>query len=91
VLLGPTAGKAVATVDLAEVRAALQGRARSLGAEVDFTLGRLELTVVEPPNWQILGPLVWAEIERAHLIFRRTTVEGVLRRRVVLDGRLPEM
>jgi hypothetical protein len=45
--------------------------------------------VVDPPNWQVLGPLVWAECERAHLVFRRTKVTGLLKRRVVLDGRLP--
>jgi hypothetical protein len=54
-----------------------------------FTLGALELTVVDPPNWQLLGPLVWAECERAHLVFRRTQTREVLRRRVELHGRLP--
>jgi hypothetical protein len=51
----------------------------------------LELTVVDPPSWRILGPLVWAECERALRIARRQPTEALQRRRVVLDGRLPEL
>jgi hypothetical protein len=47
--------------------------------------------VVDPPNWQLLGPLVWAECERALVIARRQPTEDLQQRRVVLDGRLPEM
>jgi hypothetical protein len=56
-----------------------------------FTLGALRLTLVDPPNWQMLGPLVWAECERALIIARRAPYEGVLERRVELNGRLPEL
>jgi hypothetical protein len=38
----------------------------------------------------VLGPLVWAECERALVIARRAPFEGLLERRVVLDGRLPD-
>jgi hypothetical protein len=58
---------------------------------VVFTFGLLELTVVDPPNWQVLGPLAWAECERALIIARRKPTEALQVRRVVLDGRLPEM
>ena len=53
-------------------------------------MGCLELTVVDPPNWQLLGPLVWAECERALTIAKRQPYENVLRRSVTLNGRLPE-
>jgi hypothetical protein len=56
-----------------------------------FTFGLLELTVVDPPNLRILGPLVWAECERAPRIARRQPTEALQRRRVVLDGQLPEL
>lgn len=54
-----------------------------------LTTGALELTVVDPPNWQLLGPLVWAECERALVIARRGGVSGLQRRKVELGGRLP--
>lgn len=95
ILLGPTSETTVSTALLEPLRAALTEKVTAVtpgGAQapvVTYTLGALELTVVDPPNWQLLGPLVWAECERAHLIVRRSKVDGVLRRRVVLDGRLP--
>jgi GGDEF domain-containing protein len=57
---------------------------------VVYTMGCFELTVVDPPNWQVLGPLVWAECERALVIIKRQPYEGVLSRTVALHGRLPE-
>lgn len=97
VLLGPTAARPVSDSLLPPLRAALTERVEALtpGAgephPVRYTLGALDLTVVDPPNWQVLGPLVWAECERAHMVFRRTKQAGVLRRRVELNGRMPPL
>lgn len=86
ILLGPTSELRATTDQLSSLRAELARRVPG----VEFTMGAFELTVVEPPNWQVLGPLVWAELERAHLILRRSKVDGVLRRRVEMHGRLPD-
>lgn len=97
VLLGPTADQPVTAELLPKMRAALEARVLAATPEdgepkreTKFTLGALELTVVDPPNWQMLGPLVWAECERALFIARRAPYDGVLKRRIVLDGRLPD-
>jgi GGDEF domain-containing protein len=86
VLMGPTAELRASTEQLPGLRAELSRRVPG----VEFTVGAVELTVVEPPNWQVLGPLAWAELERAHLIVRRSRVDEVLRRRVEMHGRLPD-
>jgi len=54
------------------------------------TVTLLEFTVDQPSHWQVLGPLLWAELERAHVMERlgRTT-ESVQRRRIRLDGFVP--
>jgi GGDEF domain-containing protein len=88
-LLGPTAQREVGWELVAPLREALRTHLAPLGTPLDFTLGALELTVVDPPSWQVLGPLIWSEVERALVVFRRTGLTEVLRRRVVLDGRLP--
>jgi len=96
-LLGPTAEQAV-TPELAEqARAAMAQAVREVtpddGAPRDeprFTVGLLELTLVDPPNWQVLGPLAWAECERALIIARRSPAAGVQRRHLALNGRLPD-
>ncbi|MEW5741935.1 MAG: GGDEF domain-containing protein [Myxococcota bacterium] len=85
VLLGPTADQPISDALVPAMREALRVRLPSL----TFTLGALELTVVDPPNWQVLGPLAWAECERALIIARRGGVGSIQRRRVVMDGRLP--
>ncbi len=87
VLLGPTADVRVSPALLPPLREAL---AEAL-PELRFTFGLLALTVVEPPNWQLLGPLVWAECERALMIARRQPTEALQARRVVLNGRLPDL
>ena len=98
VLLGPTADQAVNANLLPMLREVLPAKVAAVtptdaepAKPVQFTFGLLELTVVEPPNWQILGPLVWAECERALMIARRKPTESLQVRRVVMDGRLPEM
>jgi GGDEF domain-containing protein len=54
------------------------------------TVAVMELTVDQPSHWQVLGPLLWAELERAHVMERlgRTT-EAVQHRRIRLDGFVP--
>ncbi len=98
VLLGPTADRPLTPELLPALRETLP-RAVAQVTPVDdqpasplrFTLGQLRLVVVDPPHWQVLGPLVWAECERALVIARRQPFEGVTERRVVLDGRLPDL
>ncbi len=44
----------------------------------------------DPSHWQVLGPLLWAEIERAHVIARRGLAAGEIQERELrLDGRVP--
>jgi GGDEF domain-containing protein len=54
-----------------------------------FTVGTLSLTLVEPQNWQIIGPTVWAECERALFIAKRTKDFKGIQRRIEFNGRLP--
>jgi len=98
ILLGPTADQRVSAELLPRLREVLPAKVAEVTPEdaepkkpVVFTFGLLELTLVEPPNWQIIGPLVWAECERALLIARRKPTEALQVRRVVMDARLPEM
>lgn len=91
ILLGPTSDTRVSADLLPKLRDVLPAKVAAVvpGAVVKFTFGLLELTVVEPTNWQILGPLVWAECERSLMIARRAPTEALQQRRIVLDGRLP--
>jgi GGDEF domain-containing protein len=56
--------------------------------EVGFTVAMLELEVHSPSHWQVLGPLVWAEAERALAVERLGEARGVQRRRIDLAGTL---
>lgn len=87
-LFGPTADRAVSPELIQHLKDVLPAK---VGKPIRFTFGLLELSVVDPPNWQLLGPLVWAECERALMIARRQPTEALQRRRVVLDGRLPDL
>ena len=58
-------------------------------APVEFTVSALRLTVRDPSHWQVLGPLLWAEIERAHVIARRGLASGIQEREIRLEGRVP--
>jgi len=54
------------------------------------TVTLLEFTVDQPSHWQVLGPLLWAELERAHVLERQErTQDTVQRRRISLDGFVP--
>jgi len=57
-------------------------------APVDFTVSALRLTVRDPSHWQVLGPLLWAEIERTHVMARRGLASGIQERVLQLDGRV---
>jgi GGDEF domain-containing protein len=57
-------------------------------APVEFTVSALRLTVRDPSHWQVLGPLLWAEIERAHVIARRGLASGIQERTLSLEGRV---
>jgi len=89
-LLGPTADQHVEPALAQRAREAMEQAVREVGPELRFTVGLLELTVVDPPNWQVLGPLAWAECERALMIARRMPGAGVQKRHVALNGRLPD-
>ncbi|MFL5345817.1 MAG: diguanylate cyclase domain-containing protein, partial [Hyalangium sp.] len=54
------------------------------------TVTLLEFTVDQPSHWQVLGPLLWAELERAHVLERQERTKDVVqRRRIRLDGFVP--
>ncbi|MGQ0505600.1 MAG: diguanylate cyclase domain-containing protein [Myxococcaceae bacterium] len=53
--------------------------------EVAFTAALLRLEIFAPSHWQVLGPLVWAEAERA-LVLQRTQPTGVQHRKLNLEG-----
>ncbi|QSQ13935.1 diguanylate cyclase [Myxococcus landrumensis] len=54
-----------------------------------WTVSLLEVTVDSPSHWQVLGPLLWAELERAHVMQRSGRAEGLQRRRLRLDASIP--
>jgi len=58
------------------------------GARVDFTVSALRLRIFDPAHWQVLGPLVLSEIERAQVMARRGLASGIQERAVRLEGRV---
>ncbi|XXF80074.1 GGDEF domain-containing protein [Myxococcaceae bacterium GXIMD 01537] len=95
-LLVPSSQREVREEDGAATRARLAADARAAlpegTAEADvpgFTVSLLELTVDQPSHWQVLGPLVWAELERAHVMERTGRASGLQRRRLNLGGFVP--
>jgi GGDEF domain-containing protein len=94
-LLGPTADVTLEKLTLSQIESAvIEQIERVIGTQPGWrpklTIGALRLTVVDPSHWQVLGPLVWAECERALLVSRRGNKKEMQHRRVVLDGRLPD-
>jgi Diguanylate cyclase, GGDEF domain len=89
-LLAPSSGLTLAAQSGAQARAALEAAARAaLPAEAEvpgFTLAQLSLRVRAPSHWQVLGPLVWAELERAFVLARMGGAEGVQERTLELAG-----
>jgi len=55
----------------------------------EFTVSLLRLKLRAPSHWQVIGPLTWAECERAHVLQRSGTVQGVQERMLDLAGPVP--
>jgi GGDEF domain-containing protein len=93
VLLVPTSGLTVTEGLREPTRSRLSADARAAlpaGAEApDFTLALLELTIEQPTHWQVLGPLVWGELERAYTLERMGNAGGLQQRRLKLGGFVP--
>jgi len=91
-LLGPTSSERISaeakTQAEAKLREAVRGLLQQRGSThpVDFTVSALRLEISQPSHWQVLGPLVWAESERAHVLERRGEGGGVQHRRIELGG-----
>lgn len=92
-LLVPTSGLLVTEALRESARTRLTADARAAlppGAEApDFTLALLELTIEQPTHWQVLGPLVWGELERAYTLERMGNAGGLQKRRLQLGGFVP--
>src|SRR5271165_6199134 len=55
---------------LVEAVADFRAKEPRLPEPMHFTLGLARLQVMDPSHWQVLGPLVWAEAERTHVLAR---------------------
>jgi GGDEF domain-containing protein len=87
VLFGPLSEQTVTPELTRTLRSSLRQNAR---LPVEYSVGLLELLISGPSHWQVLGPLVWAECERTLVLARRAPYDGVLKRKIALDGGLPE-
>jgi hypothetical protein len=98
VLLPPSSERAIDADMEGQARDALQkqvpervaraGQPRAAG-ELEYTIALLHLIVEQPSHWQVLGPLIWAESERALVLARAGAASGVQRRRIPLEGAVP--
>ncbi len=97
-LLVPSSGLVLAPSHVGAAAGALRDAADAFRAREGaprtgpgFTVSALRLRIVDPSHWQVLGPLLWAEIERAHVLARRgLVIEGQIQERELqLDGRVP--
>jgi hypothetical protein len=92
-LLVPTSGLSVTETLRESARPRLAADARAALPEgagaPDFTLALLELTIEQPTHWQVLGPLVWGELERAYTLEHLGNAGGLQRRRLQLGGFVP--
>ncbi len=86
VLFGPIAEQRVTPELVEQMRAKLMKEAPVLSPALAFSLAMVELTLVSPSHWQVIGPLVWAECERALVMEQRAGPLGVQKRRIELDG-----
>lgn len=94
VLFPPSAGETVEEPLRARTRERLVKATEPLlegGPALEFTVSLLRLEIAQPSHWQVLGPLVWAEAERAHVLERRGGAAGVQRRRIELGAAIPLM
>ena len=94
-LLVPSSGLQLAPAHLGLAGEALRDATEAFRARegtprgpVGFTVSALRLSVADPSHWQVLGPLLWAEIERAHVLARRGLAAGIQERALQLDGRV---
>ena len=97
VLLVPSADTELVPAHVTTARAAMRDAAAGLRAEVpalpvglDATVTGLSLRVHDPSHWQVLGPLVWGELERTHVVGRRGDAgeARIVARTLRLDGRV---
>jgi GGDEF domain-containing protein len=95
VLFAPSSQTALQAQHRTEAKAALAQAVADFRASeprlpepLGFTLGLARLRVVDPSHWQVLGPLVWAEAERTHVLARAGKADGILLRSVDLGGRV---
>jgi len=96
VLFLPSSGEELAEAHLDRAKAALVEvtsalAASGLSTNLAYTLSALRLRVFDPSHWQVLGPLLVAEIERAHVMARRGLASGIQERELRLDGRVPTL
>lgn len=78
----------LARARLAEAEARFRGGEPRLTTKVEFTLGLGRVRIVDPSHWQVLGPLVWAEAERIHVLARAGKGEALLERTLDLAARV---
>jgi GGDEF domain-containing protein len=71
---------------LAQLTAVRVPELSARGLAPAFTVAALDLVIDRPFHWRVLGPLVWAEAERALAVVRTGRGEEVQRRKVSLDG-----
>ena len=86
VLMGPTSDARLAADSEAVARAALQAATSAWKPALEFTIALLDFELVAPSHHEVIGPLVWAECERALMAKKRVPASGVSVRRLVLDA-----
>jgi GGDEF domain-containing protein len=80
VILGPTADQRVdETLPLADALEKATRAALAHEGPFELTVALLELRVKDPPNHDVLGPLLWGECERA-LVLAKHGARGVVHR-----------
>jgi GGDEF domain-containing protein len=86
VLMGPTSDAQLSAQSESIARAALKQATAAWAPALEFTVATLELTVVAPSHHEVIGPLVWAECERALMAKKRVPASGASVRTLVLDA-----
>jgi GGDEF domain-containing protein len=90
VLLGPTAEAKFSPDSERVAREALAAVSTRWSPPLEFTIALLDLTLVSPSHHEVIGPLVWAECERALMLKKRVPSTGIVSRRIALDALLPD-
>jgi len=89
-LLGPMADARLGPDSEQVARAALTAATLEWKPALGFTVALLDLTLVSPSHHEVIGPLVWAECERALMTRQRVATTDLQVRRVVLDALVPD-